>query len=370
MKIADFLENAAEEILLETVAYARTIVPLKHEDEAALRDHLPAVLREISADLRRTQSRTESISKSHGDGQATGDEEETAAETHGRTRARIGLHITQLCAEYRALRACVLRLWGDSHAADADSVRDIGRFNEAIDQALAESVTVYAREREHWQQIFLGVLGHDLRGPLNAITLTGELMARTAPADLARHAETLRRSTRRMTSLMDSLLDYNRAGLGGEMEVKRTPVDLASVCKDEVDMQRVALDGALIELITEGDASGEFDASRVREALGNLVTNAVKHGAQVTPVVVTVVGDASTVRMSVQNAAVREMSHKEIELMFDPLTRGSEAISGAARTHLGLGLFIVRQIARAHGGEVSGVCVSQKVLFTLQLPKF
>jgi signal transduction histidine kinase len=371
MQLATFIELSKEQILAESVAYARTIVSLKDEDEAVLRNHLPKVLSAISADLRTPQSRTESIEKSHGGAPASELGKETAAETHGLMRARSGLHIEQVVAEYRALRSCVLRLWSEAETSPPgpDAVRDVGRFNEAIDQALAESVRVYATEVERWRQIFLGVIGHDLRTPLNAVSLTAEFLAQVAPEDLALPTERLRRSVSRMTSLLDSLLEYNRAGLGGGMTIERLPVDLAATCGDEVELQRDAFPGTRIELMVRGDTSGEFDGSRLREALGNLVTNAVKHGLPSEPVVVRLEGDDSSVRLAVENAVAGSISSSEFELLFEPLRRGAVQRPGADRSHLGLGLFIVRQIARAHGGEVSGHCESRKVRFTLTLPK-
>lgn len=225
MQIAEFLEVSKEPILAESIAYARTILRLKEEDEAILRDHLPLVLEAISADLRTDQSRTESIDKSHGLSHHTGSGKATAAETHGLLRARSGLRIDEVFAEYRVLRSCVLRLWADNAPPGPEAVRDVGRFNEAIDQALAESVITYAAEVERWQHIFLGVLGHDLRGPLNAIAMTAEIIAKKAPKELGLPTETLSRSTRRMASLMDSLLQYNMAGLSSEIALERRPIN-------------------------------------------------------------------------------------------------------------------------------------------------
>lgn len=370
MQIAEFLEVAKEEILAESVAYARTILSLKHEDEEILRDHLPKVLEAISADLRTGQSRTESINKARGHAAPSAHSSpETGAETHGVLRARSGLHIEQVVAEYRALRACVVRLWTEAAPPDDDAVRDVGRFNEAIDQALAESVRTFAAEVERWQQIFLGVLGHDLRGPLNAITLTAEVVARNAPPNLVVPIASLRRSARRMATLMDSLLEYNHANLGGGMAIQRVSVDLAKACIEELEMLRAALPGARIDLTTQGDTRGEFDSSRVREALGNLVTNAVKHGLSSDPVLVKLKGDDQAVRLIVENAAARDIGVNEMEQLFEPLRRGAAEKPGANRAHLGLGLFIVRQIAKVHGGSVHGQSSSHRVSFTMVLPK-
>jgi signal transduction histidine kinase len=369
MKLADFIEFAKDEILADAVAYARTIVWLKDEEEAVLRNHLPKVLEAISADLRTAQSRTESIDKSHGLAPATTIDKASAAETHGLLRARSGLQIEQVFAEYRALRSSVLRLWSEAAPSGPEAVRDVGRFNEAIDQALAESVRVYAAEVERWRQLFLGVLGHDLRAPLNAITLTSQLISQRAPEDLAPTTAILRRSTQRMASLLDSLLDYNRAGLGGGMVLARALIDLGAACSEELELQRAAHPNARIGLSVKGNALGEFDGSRIREALGNLVTNAVKHGLPLEPVSVQLEGDQEAVRLSVENAIAQDIPASEMDQLFEPLRRGAIQRPGSDRTHLGLGLFIARQIARAHGGELNGLSAAHRIRFTMTLPR-
>ena len=370
MQLADFIEREKERILVESVEYARSLMRLQGQEEQVLRDHLPKVLEAISADLRTAQSRTQSIAKSHGLAPEGGSA--TAAATHGLLRARSGLHIEQVVAEYRALRSCVLRRWSEDCAPGPEAVQDMIRFGEAIDQALAESVRFHAAEVERWQQIFLGVLGHDLRAPLNAIALTTELIARNIPVGLGPTVATLKRSTRRMASLLDSLLEYNRAGLGSGMPIERAPLELARACRQEIELQRTALADCRIELVVQGDTRGEFDASRVREALGNLIANGVKHGLQDEPVIVTLDSDDQFVRLSVENAMSGPVipAH-EMEQWFEPLHRGVVPRGAASdRAHLGLGLFIARQIARAHGGEVHGHCAAQSVRFTLILPRY
>lgn len=364
MRIATFLELASAQILDEAVAFARTIPALSQTGDQKLRDHLPQVLVAISADLRTTQRRSESIQKSRGlapEGLA-----HTSAQTHGLLRAQDGINVEQLVAEFRALRSSILRLWLATNPMGPEALDDIVRFNEAIDEAVAESVQFHSDERERWRQIFLGVLGHDLRGPLSAVALTIELMRRQALAP-AEHTALLARGVGRMTSLLDSLLEYNRASLGTGMALQRSAVDLAIVCAEELELQRAAHADVDIRLSVRGEAGGEFDASRVREALANLVSNAVKHGQGMAPVVVTVDGDATVVRVSVDNGG--ELPAQEIESLFEPLRRREGVSSQADRTHLGLGLFIVRQIARAHGGEVMGSGADGRVRFTLALPK-
>lgn len=364
MRLATFLENARDPILEAAIAFARTIPTLKDTEEQVLRDHLPQLLTAISADLRSPQSRTESITKSHGD--APPSSSETSAQTHGLLRARRGISIEELVAEFRALRSSILRLWGEAYPPGPDAFDDITRFNEAIDQAVAESVQFYAQERERWRQIFLGVLGHDLRGPLNSVALTVELMRIEAVAPAAQ-TTLLSRGVKRLTSLLDSLLEYNRANIGAGMPLRRAQVDLAKACEEELELLRAAHPGADIALEVQGDTEGDFDASRVREALGNLVSNAIKHGDPAERVTVRIDGGGPSIRVSVENAG--EIPADDIEMLFEPLRQRDTPSATTERTHLGLGLFIARQIARAHGGETVGACAAGRVRFTIELPR-
>lgn len=171
-----------------------------------------------------------------------------------------------------------------------------------------------------------------------------------------------------MVSLLDSLLEHNRVGLGAGMTIERAPIDLETTCREELELQRAAHPGAKIQLVVEGDTRGEFDDSRIREALSNLITNAVNHGLP-EPVSVRLEGGDQAVRLTVENAAAEEIPSGELEQLFEPLHRGAVRRSGSERSHLGLGLFIARQIAKAHGGEVTGESSGQRVWFTLTLPK-
>jgi len=364
MRLATFLESAQVQILEEAVAFARTIPALEHTSEKALRDHLPQVLEAISTDLRTSQSRTEAIAKSHGDAPDTSSQ--TPAETHGLMRAQDGIDIEQLVAEFRALRSSILRLWTQAHPAQSNAIEDIIRFNEAIDQAVAESVKFYAEARERWREIFLGVLGHDLRGPLNTISLTVAVLRQQGIAPVQQTAM-LTRGVARMKSLLDTLLEYSRSTLGAGMALQLAPADLAIACADELELQRAAHPDARIDFVTQGPTEGAFDASWVREALGNLVSNAIKHGDAGEPITVQLEGDDVGLRMCVENAG--ELPSGDIEKLFEPLRQGKSGSPQSDRTHLGLGLFIVRQVARAHGGDVTGSCSNRRVRFSMELPK-
>src|SRR5687768_11417395 len=140
MRLADFILSEMEAILAAWEAFAAAQLPAaRHMKPLALRDHAREILHAVSKDLSTLQSRETQIAKSLGLTPILSGAPETAAQTHGVLRAQSGFDINQLAAEYRALRASVLRLWGGDSQPESTHLDDIIRFNEAIDQALAES---------------------------------------------------------------------------------------------------------------------------------------------------------------------------------------------------------------------------------------
>jgi signal transduction histidine kinase len=371
MRLADFIEANVEPILVAAEAFAATMLPAAgHLDSEALRDHMPMILDAIAKDLRSAQTAQEQLAKSLGQQPPIHGAPQTAAQTHALLRAKAGFDISQLVAEYRALRACVLRLWFERGSGDGVHLQDdLVRFNEAIDQAVAESVAFYTAEMDRWRHVFLGVLGHDLRGPLNAILLTAEVLSKmTTDAPLSRHTVRLIQSGHRMKTLLDDLLDFNRASLGLGIGLHRTDVELTQVCAEEIDLLRVALPKADITFSASGTVHGSFDASRVREVLGNLVTNAARYGTAGATIHVELTQESNHVTLSVANAGVA-IPEQDIQALFEPLRRARPLDELPDRTSLGLGLFIVREIAKAHGGVIRVDSANGETVFTLVLPR-
>lgn len=369
MGLADFIDAEADLIVAEAVAFARTLAVLSESEEAVLRNHIPEILRIIALDMRTSQTNAASIAKSHG--LAAAAHLYSEADYHGKQRAQAGLNIDQLLAEYRSLRASVLRIWNARHPDEPDAVKDITRFNEAIDQAISESVRTFAKEVDSRRQLFLAVLGHDLRGPLNAASLTSTAINNLVPAgpsQLAGLSKVLGRSVKRMAKLLDTLLDYNLVGLGRKMALDRSRIDLQPECEEEVEILRAAFPHVRIQLAMAGDCGGEFDESRIREAISNLVSNAAKHGVTTKPIQVALQGLSETVELTVSNAIEHPLSRAELEALFEPMRRGSHT-RDASRSSLGLGLFITQEIAKAHGGQVLATSSDELIYFKIMLPK-
>ncbi|HEY3597030.1 MAG TPA: sensor histidine kinase [Paraburkholderia sp.] len=372
MRLADFISRDVETILAQWEAFAATLLPAAaHMESEGLRDHAEQILRAVAKDLRTSQTREAQREKSLGRAQAPTDATETAAQTHALLRARSGFNINQLAAEYRALRASVLRLWMDECEPEAPDRGDIIRFNEAIDQALAESVSFFSVQVDQNRNLLLGMLGHDLRSPLQAIRMTASyLAALNAGERVSDAAARLIRSGSRMQALLDDLTDFNRTRLGLGINVVPTSIDLAAVLADVLDELRAVFPDRQIELHVSGDLQGVWDGYRLQQLLGNLVLNALRYGARDTPVRVVATGDATQVRIDVINSGPT-IERATLARIFDPLTRGPDLQGKQERAagSLGLGLYIASEIARAHHGVIEARSDETETSFSVTLPR-
>ncbi|MGF6638367.1 signal transduction histidine kinase [Paraburkholderia sp. MM6662-R1] len=273
MRLAAFILRDMEPVVAEWETFAATLLPASAGMELlALRNHAQQILEAVAKDLQTSQTREAQHEKSLGRAPRPADAPETAAQTHALLRARRGFNIKQLAAEYRALRASVLRLWMDDCQPDAPHLDDIVRFNEAIDQALAESVGFFSEQVDQARNLLLGMLGHDMRSPLQTIQVTASyLSALNAGERVSEAAARLVRSGARMQSLLDDLCDFNRTRLGLGINVTRTNVDLADVFTDELDQLRAVHPDRQIEMELQGNAHGVWDGPRLQQLLGNLV---------------------------------------------------------------------------------------------------
>ena len=371
MRLADFIEKNMQAIVAEWEAFAATLLPIAAGmTRLALRDHVEPMLEAVAKDLRTAQTPVEQSEKSRGRAAKVVGAPETAAQTHAVLRARSGFDINQLVAEYRALRASVLRLWTDAYTPDAGALVDLIRFNEAIDQAVAESVGHFHAEVERARDLLVGMLGHDMRSPLNTIVLTSKYLARlNAGEEVSVAAERLVHSGASMQALLDDLVDFNRTKLGVGIKVVASRVDLAAVVADEVEQLRGAYPDRRIEFAATGDVRGRYDPVRMQQVLRNLVSNAMRYGSRTTPVRVALHGGPDSVRLEVTNNGPA-IDPSALGHIFDPLRRAvAKEEQGDARGGLGLGLFIVREIVKAHEGEVEVRSTPEATTFTVVLPR-
>lgn len=369
--LSDFIAANNALIVDECEAFARTLGPAAEDmDREALRDHIDQILVAIAADMKVPQTEWQRSEKSKGHSPVTKGASDPAAETHGALRAASGFDISQTAAEYRALRASVIRLWlRTSPTLGPSQVEELTRFNEAMDQALAETLLQFGTAAAEGRNLFLGVLSHELRTPLGTIVGSAETLLHVANQHprLRDASNRILRGGRRIQSILDDLLDYVHSGTEGGIRVNPADVWMDDLCTRIAREVEAAFPGSRIELTQEGDMKGCWDEQRVAQALSNLMSNAIKYGAADAPVRVTLAGDASAeVVVAVHNQGA-EIAPETLESLFQPLVRGEAG--DPTGTSLGLGLFIVREIASAHGGTVQVASSDQGTIFSFQLPR-
>jgi signal transduction histidine kinase len=365
MSLSAFIRDHHEEIISVFAVFAKTLMPPGADmTEAELRDHAEDILTALVQDMSIAQTSEEQSLRSQGRGSAK--TMEASGKLHADDRIAHGFTFRSVLAEFRALRATVLQLYAESGASDLTDVR---RFNEAIDEALTESMNRFAVQTDLFRDQFVGVLSHDLRTPLAAITTGGALLAvpEDNPQRRSRVVARIMNSAQRMERMIGDLLDLTRARLGGSIPLNRRRVDLQQVCEEAVIEIRAGQPDAVLRLQVGGDLHGEWDADRLAQVVSNLVGNAIQHGGR-TPITVTAHEDedGESVTLAVHNGGA-PIPQDVVRFVFEPLARGhTEGVGGS----IGLGLFIARAIVSAHGGDIQvSSSTDAGTTFTVRLPK-
>ncbi|HEX5750241.1 MAG TPA: PAS domain-containing protein [Archangium sp.] len=226
------------------------------------------------------------------------------------------------------------------------------------------------QEEAQFRERFIGILGHDLRNPLNAIMLSArQLRRRGAMSPMQQQlAQRIETSAARMGNMISDILDLTRARLSGGIPLHLSPTSLPSVCRQVVEELSVAHPGRDILVQAEGAGEGIWDPERLAQVVSNLVGNALEHGEREGPVFVRCRDDADQQVLEISNPGTPIPGHL-LATLFDPFRQGGTMRSGRG-SGLGLGLFIVRELVEAHGGQVSVRSTEDEgTTFTVVLPR-
>lgn len=354
MRLAAFIRSNIEQISAEWELFAATLLPEEEFSESVLRDGIVHMLNEIAVDMDRAQSAEQQQGKSEGDPRRN-QHIEDAAEQHALARVKMGLSSRQVISEFRALRATVIRLWQrEAIEIDKASLYDLTRFNEAIDQALTEAAARYTEEIDRSRELFLGILGHDLRNPLGAISGFAELQLRSkAPDRHSQFASQILVCVGRMSHMITDLIELTRVRLGAGILVKPAQTCMRRICTNVMEEMKAIYPKRAFQLNCDDELPGEWDEARISQVLSNLLGNAIQHGDVKSPVTVSAKGDRNGVELSVHNEGT-PIPPKMLPRLFDCLFQGSSDQRAADdnSTSLGLGLYIAKEIISAHGGTI------------------
>ncbi|WP_071903091.1 ATP-binding protein [Cystobacter ferrugineus] len=238
-----------------------------------------------------------------------------------------------------------------------------------VDITRQKQVEAELRRAGELRERLIGVVGHDLRNPLNAISISAGMLRRQEDleADAQRAVERIQTSAARMARMLNDILDFARSNTDGGLPVHRERVNLHELCRSALEELQVTYAHQRLELDVRGDGWGWWDPDRLTQVVGNLVSNAVQHGRADTPVRVEVRDEGDEVLLAVHNEG-EPIAPELRATLFQPFRHGAKG--KASSSSVGLGLYIVQQVAHAHGGEAQ-VNSSEHghTVFTVRLPR-
>jgi signal transduction histidine kinase len=358
MKLSEFIRVNIPAISREWEKFAATLVPEKKFSRSVLRDGIVEILEQIANDVERPRGQ-----KPRNRAAEEPDERDPiviASKRHAEDRTRMGIATPQLLSEFCALRATVIHMWqANENSADRHDVETVLRFNEAVDEIQMVAAQRYHETNQHSRDLFLAILGHDLRNPLAAILGATEAQQATGdPGQIRALAAQIMVTVKRMSRMVADLLELTRVSQGKAVPLELKKVDMNDICRAVLEEMKVAHPEQRFSFRAEQSLVGEWDEQRMAQVISNLIGNAVCYGKAERPVSVT----ARSVENGVEVAVHNEGPVIPPDLMprlFDTFVRGEPAPGAEAQPGLGLGLYIAKEIVVAHGGSIDAVSSEQ-----------
>lgn len=372
MKFTDFIKSHKEDITNEWVQFAQdNISNINKLQLEEVRDHILQMLERIVESMETSETDAQQEKKSKGN-KVMLSGESNAANQHGEQRADVGFDIIELSSEFRALRATVLRLWEEHSKAEKveTDFQEMIRFNEVIDELWLISMERFQNKVDESKNWFMGILGHDLRNPLAAISGVQSILKLSD--NLSEKEKSLlgrsRSSVKRMTELIDNLLELTNLRLGSGMTINKSPVDLSKQSEKIVQELQLSYPEAEIIIESPGPVQGKWDVIRLDQLMTNLITNALRHGKPGGPVTVSISAKGNDAFFEVHNEgpSVSEGIKEMISTGIFTKTKGDPR----KKDSYGLGLYIIKQIVDSHKGQIKVTSNEESgTTFKITLPR-
>ena len=363
MRLVPFIESNVEPILGEFEAFARTMLPAAaNMTIAELRNDAEKILRAVIEDMETSQNAQEQSKKSKGQRAESASAVHQAARSHALARLADLFNQNQLIAEYRAFRASVIKLWTEQiGVADRAALDELTRFNEAIDQALGESVAAFASEVEQRlrradrrKDEFLATLAHELRNPLAPITIAARIASSpsASPAQLRWSYDVVERQVHNMARLLDDLLDVSRI-TQGKLQLRTDQVNLAATIANAVETARPIIEARghrLTVTLPERPIYLVADALRLAQVFSNILINAAKFSERNRRIDLSARVEESFAAIVIRDYGLGIEPHMLLRV-FEMFAQEPSALDRTERG-LGVGLAVVKGLVELHGGTV------------------
>jgi signal transduction histidine kinase len=289
-----------------------------------------------------------------------------AARQHALERLGAGASLEELSLEYALLRKVVVEQL-QALDPESSSLEGLVRLNEALDHATELAVRCYDEQRSSKGERFVRLLGHDLRNPLNAASIATEALNRSEALSARgqKRLSTIARANARMGRLIENMLDFARSYFGGELPLLVEEGDWGEVCRAAFEEVQSENPGRELVLLQTGNLTGKFDRERLRQAVLNMLANALEHGQD--PIELAVLEDEQdghhfiVTRVTSRGDAVPPVEIKSL----DPLVEQKSAGGSNSR----LGLFVTSLIARAHGATCELSSGAECCSFAVRWPR-
>ena len=373
MKLTHFIKSHKEDISNEWVKFAQeNIDGIKKLQLEEVQDHIKQMLDRIVESMETSETDAQQEEKSKGD-KHMGVGESEAAIQHGEQRADVGFDIRDLSSEFRALRASVLRLWEENKKEKKleTDFQEMIRFNEAIDELWMISLKRFDTKVNESKNWFMGILGHDLRNPLAAISGVQSILKLSK--NLSEKEKSLLgragSSVKRMAELIENLLELTNLRLGSGITINKKPVDLSKQVEKIVQELQLSYPEAKLNIESPGPVQGKWDVTRLDQLMTNLITNALRHGKPGGPVTVSISAKGKDAFFEVHNEgpALPESIKDMISTGSFTKTNGDPA----KKDSYGLGLYIIKAIVDGHKGQIKVTSNEERgTTFKIILPRF
>jgi signal transduction histidine kinase len=370
MRLSEFIRANPDDIERAWEDFARNITRFAAElNDSVLRDDLRAILTAMANDMDTAQSSEEQQAKSQGHG-PTGGALDLITAAHTNARMNSGFNLEHAISEYRALRSSIIFLWMRSAPKNEDiQLSEVTRFNETVDQAIAEVVRRFASNNEVFNDRFVGALSHEIRNPLNTIALMTEILdksplepsQRNRVASIHKNVESIRR-------MVDDLSILVRSRMSVGLPLAKESADLDAITKETLEVIKLSHPNAIFIIEKIGDVTGMWDKSRLQQMIFNLASNAATHSSD----------QQATIRIREANSDVlftisnrgKPIPADQQQLIFEPFVHKGGSASAQLASGLGLGLFVVREIVQAHKGSIEVASSDiDGTTFTVRLPR-